>query len=560
MARDVEFNVTASDKTGMALAAAERNFKRTSDNITKESKKTGDGIGKGISGGILDAVGKIAPKAVPQLAEMLGAAGKLGGPALAAGIALAAPALGAVVSGAIIGGVGIGGVLGGVALASRDPRVAAAGKVLGSNLLGGLEDDARVFVAPVLGVIGKIETRFEQMRPKIRNIFADSAGFLDPLVEGALDGVDGILAGVERLISQAGPVIDAFADGFATLGQDIGEALAIISGGSDDAADSIRAVFTVIGESIVIAARFLRVLTETFGFLVKLQNSIGNVIPFLDFFGDSLDKSADGQRRLGSGTFDTNEAIDAQVNSAVDLTSSLEDAERAVQGVYQAQNDLYSSTTNVATAMAKATGTIKENGRTLSLNSEKGRENREALSSVAGALQRNYDGYVKVNGVGAGSAKVAEDLRNKFIGLAQKAGLSAQKAQELANKLLNIPSKRDTKVNVATQEALDDINGVKQKMGEVKSKTVSITVKVNAKISESVGNINKGIGNLFSASDYWSSVDVQSGTSRTGGPAPVAVTNDVAVSLDGAPFYAMTARAVQRSADRQAWRTKVGRR
>lgn len=46
--------------------------------------------------------------------------------------------------------------------------------------------------------------------------------------------------------------------------------------------------------------------------------------------------------------------------------------------------------------------------------------------------------------------------------------------------------------------------------------------------------------------------------SRSGGPTPVNV--DVGVSLDGAPFYAMTARTVTAAEKRSAWRTKVGKR
>lgn len=48
------------------------------------------------------------------------------------------------------------------------------------------------------------------------------------------------------------------------------------------------------------------------------------------------------------------------------------------------------------------------------------------------------------------------------------------------------------------------------------------------------------------------------GGSRTGGPTPVSV--DVGVSLDGAPFYAMTSKVVVASEKRTAWRTKVGKR
>src|SRR4051812_23342897 len=44
MARDVEYAVTASDKTGTALASAEAKFKATQDRIKKDSDKATEGL------------------------------------------------------------------------------------------------------------------------------------------------------------------------------------------------------------------------------------------------------------------------------------------------------------------------------------------------------------------------------------------------------------------------------------------------------------------------------------------------------------------------------------
>jgi hypothetical protein len=96
MARDVEFAVTASDKTGMALASAEKHFADTQKRIRAESKKTGDGLGddlkKGADKGTKGMLGTILPG--------FRGLGLSGGQAIAAGIGLASPFIGAVWSGA----------------------------------------------------------------------------------------------------------------------------------------------------------------------------------------------------------------------------------------------------------------------------------------------------------------------------------------------------------------------------------------------------------------------------------------------------------------------------
>lgn len=557
MARDVAFDITANDKTDAALRAAERNFARTNKRIQDEQKKTSDLLGSGLLG----SIDKVAPKLAENLATTLSAAGKVAGPALAGAIALAAPLIGASISAGIIGGAGIGGVVGGALLAARDARVKQAGAAVGRNLLAGLEQDASVFVQPLIAQLDKVENRYAAMRPRLQNIFRNSANFLDPLVDGALDGVDGILRGVDRLVAEGGPVIESFGNLFAETGAAVGDAMEEISGGSEDAAKSVDSLTFAIAESIRTAGRFTRILTETYGFLhdSALETlSLGDANTSL---GAALDRSADGQRRLGSGTFETADAMGREAAATADLQAALDGAAQAARDVTQAHADLYSQTTNVAEAMDRARDTIAENGRTLSLNSEKGRENRNALSSVAAALQRQYDAYVKVNGTGPRTAALAEDLRGKFVALAEKAGLSGEAARNLANRILEIPTKRETKINAPTAQARAEIKALQDRVNALRGKTIGVTVRVNAsqlnKVNAQLARAGGGAGS-FSAAAYWAPADAGFGAARTGGPSQIDVASDVNVYLDGRPFYAVSVTAAQQVTSRAAWRQKVG--
>lgn len=556
-ARDVSFDVVSNDKTAAGLASAERRLRETNKRIEEESKKTGLSLGKGLDTG----VAKAAPRIAANLGEVFSSAGLASGPALAAGLAVGLPLIGAAISGAVIGGAGIGGVLGGVALAARDPRVAATGQVLGRTLMEGLQQDAAVFIEPVIRAADKIEKRFEAMRPRLKAIFADSVDFLDPLLDGALDLVDGVLRGVQSLTDKGGPVIDEFGEGFSRLGDSIAVALDMIAGGSHDAADAVEFMFKLFAAGIEATGLLVRGLTELWGVISYIPNKI---MEFRKSLGPVWGET---ERIGGAGTFAAdglNQTAAAMGNTqanAVELTYSLEDAEKAIADVHRAQLDLYGSTTDVAGALDRANEAIKENGRTLSLNSEKGRENRDALSTVASAVNRQYEAYVKVNGVTPKSAALAEDLRGKFVALAQKAGMSASAAQDLANKILTIPSKRETKITAATTQAKNDIQDVKNRLNEVRSKTVTVTVNVNASRLNKVNQqLERSGGRGFSAANYWSGVNTNDGVSRVGGPAPVSVVSDVAVSLDGAPFYQMSVRAAERVNARAQWRAEVGQR
>lgn len=557
MARDVEFNVTASDKTGTALAAAEAKFKASQERIRRESKKTGKGVGDDLLGGA-DRAGKgMLSRLLPQFSEL----GASGGQLLGAGLAAAAPLIGATISAAIIGGAGVGGVLGGVALAARDPRVKAAGTQLGKTLLDDLTKDASSFVEPVLDSIAKIEARFGQMNGRIKSIFDHSAGFLGPLVDAAADGVDGILRGFDALVRRGKPVMDALGNSITIIGDSIGDALEVISGDSQDAAKGLETLAGAIGGAIKIGGYLIRGLTELYGVITFLPSKIGDAS---NAFGRLIGiyQSTDAETKTIAGTA-TELAVKIRgvADAATAAAPPVRDLDKEFADAAASARSLYGATTDLAGAVAAATATINENGRGLSLNSKSGRENRQALADVAAAMVRQHDAAVAANGENVKSAGISDRNRDAFIQLAIKAGYSAQKARDLATSLGLIPTRRETQIKADTAKAEAAAKRVRTLLAQVRSKQISVDVLVNDARLRSVENRLSRLPANYGAADMsWAGVDRSSGTARTGGAAPINLTSDVRVSLDGRPFYAATVSAVQASERRSAWRARVGAR
>jgi hypothetical protein len=567
MARDVEINVTASDRTGEALAAAERAFKRTSDNVKRESKKTGDGVAEGL----VSAIERFSPKLAAGITQTLTDAGAAGGPLLVGGLVASAPLLAATLSAAVIGGAGIGGVIGGVLLAARDARVQAAGKDLGTRLLGSLEQDAVPFIQPVLKAIDTIGDSFDRVNGRIKNIFANSSRFVEPLVNGATKGFEGILRGIDSLVANAGPVIAALSDGLAQLGNSVGDLFEQIGGQSGGAAAALRDIFDVLSSFLTILGPVIAGLTKVYEVLSKFgvikQLAYGLAGP-IGMVAQQFDRAGESARKTGSGSFAAADGFQAAKSGADKMATALQSTTASADAMREAtrqltdqNNGLYSSTTSVASAISNASKTISENGRNLALNSAKGRENRDALSSVAQAARQNYDAFVKVNGVGPKSAALAETLRGSFIRLAEKAGKGASEARNLANQLLGIPSKRDTKISLEAAKALENAREVRRAISAVQGKTVTVTVKVNA------GALNKArLGKLGPQANLAASSSFAfangAGGGRTGGPAAVTVDNqtNVRVDLDGRQFREYTNRTVDEAVSRAAYRQKVGTR
>jgi hypothetical protein len=120
-------------------------------------------------------------------------------------------------------------------------------------------------------------------------------------------------------------------------------------------------------------------------------------------------------------------------------------------------------------------------------------------------------------------------------------------------------------------------NRVNDSLSGIRDQTVSIALvtKANGVSVGEGGTRPGGRGGAFAGTASWRPAQVMAavfgagglrfataggGTSRTGGPTPVQVDQTLNVSLDGRPFREMTARAVDASERRQAWRARVGRR
>jgi hypothetical protein len=270
----------------------------------------------------------------------------------------------------------------------------------------------------------------------------------------------------------------------------------------------------------------------------------------------NFDKVGESGRRTGSGTFAAADGIKAASAKAEAAAGGLQSLKEHLDDVTGTARSLFGATTSAGEAIDRVTAAAKKNGKTLDENTAKGRANREALSNLAEALQRQYDATVAVNGAGAKSDGVAAANRASFIRLATALTGSKRKAEELANQLLGIPAKKDTKVNANTHDAEARIRALQEKLDALRGKTVTVTVAVNAGALNKARLGKQGPQINAAAGDYWMAADTNS-TSRTGGATPVNLTNEVTVLLDGHVIGAQIDTAIRASEKRQQHRQQV---
>lgn len=463
---------TAADRAdlskGIRNTTTELNKLKKNKNVLKDlipNEDNNPGIFKKFSSSIFNAVdnAKIGPASVSMIAPL-------------------APLIGAVISAGVIGAAGVGGVVGGVLLASKDPRVKEAGTALGQNLLGQLKKDADVFVAPVLANITKIESAFGGMNGDIKKIFSGSSSFLNPLVNGVLGGVKGILGGIASLVSKGRPVIDALGQSFTTIGKAVGSALTTIAGGSKSAAAALNDFANDLAVVIKGIGWAVRGLTELYNAMMlptrletnwyfKWKTGIDYTIAKTPVATAAVDALSGVLPGLAHLTLSAGEAAGKAGMQMQTYADAMDEAASKGRGLYDSQID-------VAQAVADAEKALKTNGKTLDLNTQKGRDNSKALSDVAGKLVANYDAYVKVNGEGGAAAGIAAHSRAQFIKLAESFGKSAGEAADLATQMGLLPANKKTNFYANTHDAQARIDALKDSIGGVHGKTVTVHVSV----------------------------------------------------------------------------------
>jgi hypothetical protein len=607
MAREVEADLVVHDKSERGLDAAARNVRRTSDKINESLKKLGvhtidlkanprdalrdidktarrlrelsaqsatveikmdndralasllrfrKQLAKGIEGGVADA----APEVEAGLRGALSKAATTLAPVLAGMAVIAVPFIASTISAAVIGGAGLGGVVGGVLLASRDPRVAAAATSLGKTMLDTMSRQAAVFVEPVLHAIELIRANFLDVGSDLRGIFAAAAKFVEPLTKGAVSAIRAITAGVHALVANAGPVIDVIAHGIEGLGLAIGDVLKRLSQDGPAAALALSQVFGIAERAIIATGIALHALTVEFSILAKIGA-----------FGPQAQREIiayEANAKIAAATTnDVAEAFNASSFGAAAaagaigiLKTQAEAAAQQVRDLANAEHSLFDAQTGAAEATARLTESIKANGRTLDVHTEKGRANRTALSNLATALNADYDAYVKVNGAGAGANRVAAQNYAAFFKAAYGITHSKKAADALARSLGLIPPKVPTKVTAETAAAAAAIAGIKRALAELHGKTVYVTVKRTGDIHVS-GPGGSGTQLKGAATAMWSA-SAGGGSYRTGGPqrGGLSATVENTIFLDGSPFRAYTDSVALAERRRADYRRRVGAR
>jgi hypothetical protein len=131
---------------------------------------------------------------------------------------------------------------------------------------------------------------------------------------------------------------------------------------------------------------------------------------------------------------------------------------------------------------------LRENGRTLDVNTQKGRNNQEALDNIASsaiAVAENMRGTQRV--------QFLSQARRDFVDAAQKLGLGRRAAQQLATQL-GLLNRQQSRPQIIVDTARVDaaIAGVRADLNSIQDEEVWVTVRRRGTGLGAVGNAEGG--------------------------------------------------------------------
>lgn len=113
-----------------------------------------------------------------------------------------------------------------------------------------------------------------------------------------------------------------------------------------------------------------------------------------------------------------------------------------------------------ASAVLDAKDAVKQNGRTLDENTRAGIDNRRALVQLASAWNNQTDEVKNSDGA-------HKQARQTFIAVAEQMGMNAREARKYADELMEIPPKRETKIQFESSVAMQQIRAVKSELASI---------------------------------------------------------------------------------------------
>jgi hypothetical protein len=555
---------------------AQKAAKDLGDALDHEGKKAGKSLGGSLRRWFTGD-GKNVFKQVGEDGGTVFGSGLLGalktpvlGPAIiavvGATVATVMPAVGAIAAGGLAAGFGAGLSALGIVFAAKSVAV----KNAWNRALASMGADMRVLSAPfektLIAMAGFAKRTFNTFKPALSSAFKEIAPELTAFG-------DQLGRAFEKLVPAIKPMADAFSNVLRTLGPAMQSAVGKVSQGLQDLARSVSAnpgaladLVKGMGDVIKTLLDGITTLNNINGAFERFTGGVSGVDVVMGglriatgalFSGFVLLEKA--LNALGIKTDDVNSKVEISADTAKLWTQGLNSAQVAtvnaggavagmapkveslaakfdrqkaatdklIESLFRLQNGyitLAGAQIAYQAAVDAGTKSVKDNGKTLDVNTEKGRNNKQALIDLARAANDQTESMLRNNKGQAAAYTASAKSREAFVRLAMQMGATRPQAIAMAKSMIAIPNvtrearltanKKDLEGKLASAKAaLNDKNLTKERRAELNANIKRLVAQINA----AQAKINSLQGKTVNIVTKYTTVGSRSSGSGSGG-------------------------------------------
>lgn len=346
-----------------------------------------------------------------------------------------------------------------------------------------------------IGVAGSVLMEFvgrsqeaEQAAQSVKSALETTGDANQALVDQLMNqkvGDDwGILGGIKRLGTGAEKVTDLLDEAGISISEFVQAAQ-----GDADALDAVNEKIAGV---------------DTQAKVDTLRSSLGKLTDAYNDGKTAQEQSAEAMAELDAANQGATESTQANADATEELADSGQDAVDSINELIDSLFELegvhvsaYEAQTQLQESIQSLTDSLAENGNTLDINTEQGRANRDALSSLASQAMDTAQAILEegaatddMTGATEQARASLENARTAFVNaavaagmtqadaeaLATQFGLTGGKADELASSINNIPNGKTVTVSApGLDDAIVKSMTLKDKLAALQSKTITIT-------------------------------------------------------------------------------------
>lgn len=360
-------------------------------------------------------------------------------------------ALGSAIAGALTAGLAAFGAFGlGALMAAQFKEVQTAARDTFAILRDVFLGEAQSLVRPFLNGLELVRTRLSALAPETTNLFARIGDTIVPIFDAFIGAIEEFVPLFRNAFANIGSFLAPIQIGFRLIGRAAGQFFETILS-NDDAPEALYDLFIFVEDLIQGFTILVDIGLDFYGTLRDIAEFLGIVEPYsedIKKFSEKFGIASEEASTFGKNIQGTIDPLEAQA-------TAIEETNKQLKQLTDLLFDSKQNEIDFERALDGLTESVKENGRSLDIQKEAGRQNAEQLLSLAQIAINTRQTQIDLTGDVIGAQLAFEKQRAKIYEVAKQMGLSKTATEKLIGALLDIPPPKATGV---TPGSLNNLN------------------------------------------------------------------------------------------------------